>query len=95
MCLYGIMLLAIGVGIFAQDIAYLLHENINIPIMIGIGFPTVLSITLFFMPPILLHKSKEQIENKNKGFDTYLGIDLLAGMIISVYSIMIFIAWLG
>lgn len=93
--LYMIMILAIGFGVYAQDIAYFLYNNLNISLMIGLGFPTALSIILFFTPPILLYKSNKQMEVRNKGFNIYLGINILAGVIISAFSIIVFIAWLG
>ena len=58
--LYGSMLMAIALGVYAQDIAYLLYNNLAIPLMVGLSIATILSI-LLFLSPILIQFNKQNI----------------------------------
>ena len=48
--------MAIALGVYAQDIAYLLHNNLAMPLKVGLSIATILSILLFLSPPILVSK---------------------------------------
>lgn len=93
--LYGLTLIAGILGIFAQDISYFLFKNLSIPLMVGLFVPTLLSLTLFILPPIFIYKSNKIREINRKGFNVYLAINAILGLLISSFSIIVFIAWLG
>lgn len=50
--LYGSIFLGITLGVYAQDIAYFLHNNLGIPLLVGISLATVISILFFLIPPM-------------------------------------------
>ncbi len=93
--LYGFTLIAGILGILAQDISYFLFKNLSIPLMVGFFVPTFLSLILFILPPIFIYKSNKIREINRKGFNAYLAINAILGLLISSFSIIVFIAWLG
>lgn len=87
--------MAIVLGVYAQDIAYLLHNNLAIPLKVGLSIATILSIFLFLSPPILVSKfNKKNIVSK-KEFNIYFGINGLIAIIVSAFSLIVWIAWCG
>lgn len=64
--LYGSMFLAIALGVYAQDIAYSLYDNLTIPLMVGISIATILSILFFLSSPILVSKVNKQNKVRKK-----------------------------
>lgn len=93
--LYGSMLMAIALGVYAQDITYLLYNNLVIPLMVGLSIATILSILLFFSPPILVSKFNKQNIVPKKEFNIYFGINTIIAIIISAFSLIVWIAWCG
>jgi len=90
--LYASMFLAIVLGVYAQDIAYFLHNNLTIPLLLGLTLATILSILLFLIPPILLSKL---CKVGKKEIKIYLGINTLIGVVISLFSLIVLAAWWG
>lgn len=93
--LYGFTLFASILGIYAQDIAYFLFNNLSIPLMVGLFVPTFLSLILFILPPVFIYRSNKINKINKKGFNVYLAINAILGLLISSFSIFVFIAWLG
>lgn len=93
--LYGGILIAVVLGVYAQDIAYFLHNNLAIPLMAGLSAATILSILLFLGPPILVSGFNKKHKIGKKEFDIYFGINLLTGVVISAFSLIVLIAWCG
>jgi len=93
--LYGSIFLAIALGVYAQDIAYFLYNNLAIPLMVGISITTILSMLFFLGPPILVSRINKQNKVGKKEINIYLGINALIGIVISTFSLIILIAWLG
>lgn len=93
--LYGIMFVAIVLGVYAQDIAYFLHNNWSISLLVGLSIATIFSILLFLIPPILLSKVNKQNKVRKKEINIYLGINTLIGIIISAFSLIVLVAWWG
>lgn len=93
--LYGSLFAAIILGVYAQDIAYFTYRSLAIPLMVGISTSTILSIFLFLSPPILASKFNEYNKMLKKEFNIYLGINILAGIIVSAFSVIVLIAWCG
>lgn len=93
--LYGSMLMAIALGVYAQDIAYLLYNNLAIPLMVGLSIAIILSILLFLSPPILVSKFNKQNIVPRKEFNIYFGINTIIGIIMSAFSLIVWIAWCG
>ncbi len=91
--LYGSMLMAIVLGVYAQDITYLLYDNLDIPLMIGLSIPTILSIILFFSPSILIPKLDKENIVSEKEFNIYFSINIITATIISSFSFIVWIAW--
>ena len=89
------MILAIVLGVYAQDIAYSLHNNLIINLKLGLSITTALSIILFLMPPVLLRKFNKRKEIEDKEFNIYLVINVLLGITISAFSLIVLIAWYG
>ena len=90
--LYGSMFLAIALGVYAQDIAYYLHNNLTIPLLLGLTLATILSILLFLIPPILISKLNKV---RKKEINIYLAINALIGVVISAFSLIVLLAWWG
>lgn len=95
MLLYGSMLVAIALGVYAQDIAYFLYNNLNIPLLVGLSLVTVLCILFFLIPPILVYKVNKQNKIPKKEVNIYLGINALIGIVISAFSLIVLAAWWG
>ena len=93
--LYGSLFLGIALGVYAQDIAYFLHNNLGIPLLVGISLITVISILFFLIPPMLVAKVNKQNKIWKKEVNIYLGINALIGIVISGFSIIVLIAWCG
>lgn len=93
--LYGSMFVAIVLGVYAQDIAYFLHNNWSISLLVGLSIATIFSILLFLIPPILLSKVNKQNKVRKKEINIYLGINTLIGIIISAFSLIVLVAWWG
>lgn len=87
--------MAIALGVYAQDIAYFLHNKLAIPLMIGLSIATIFSILLFLSPPILISKLNKKNKVRKKEFNIYLSINILIGIIISAFSLIVLIAWCG
>lgn len=93
--LYGSMIMAIVLGIYAQDIAYFSNRKLAIPLMVGISIPTILSVFLFLGPPILGPRFNKYKGMPIKEFNIYLGLNILMGLIVSTFSLMVLVAWCG
>ena len=93
--LYGSMLIAVVLGVYAQDIAYFLYNNLAIPLMVSLSIATIFSILLFLSPPILISKLNKKHIVGEKGFNIYFGINILIGIIISAFSLILLVAWCG
>lgn len=93
--LYGSVFLGIALGVYAQDIAYFLHSNLGIPLLVGISLITVISILFFLIPPMLVSKVNKQNKVWKKEVNIYLGINVLIGIVISAFSLIVLIAWWG
>ena len=95
MLLYGSMFVAIVLGVYAQDIAYFLYNNLTMPLLVGLSIATIFSILLFLGPPILISKLNKKHKVGKKEFNIYFGINILTGIIISAFSLIVLIAWCG
>lgn len=64
--LYSSMVLAIGLGVYAQDIAYFLYNNLAIHLIVGLSIATILSVFLFLTTSTLIYKlnKKQKIGDK-------------------------------
>lgn len=93
--LYGSIIAAIALGMYAQDIAYFLNRNLAVPLMAGISIPTVLSIFLFLGPPTLVSKFGRGNKMLKKEFNIYLVFNVLTGLVVSAFSLIVLIAWCG
>lgn len=93
--LYGSVLTAIASGVYAQDIAYFLYNNLAIPLLVGLSLVTLLSILLFLIPPIMVSKVNSQNKVRKKEINIYLGINALIGIVISAFSLIVLVAWWG
>jgi len=93
--LYGSMFLAIIFGVYAQDIAYLLYYNLSIPLLAGLSIVTIFSILFFLIPPILISKVNKQNKFGKKEIKIYLGVNALIGIVISLFSLIVLVAWWG
>lgn len=93
--LYVSMILAVAIGVYAQDIAYFLYNKLTIHLILGLSITTAVSIILFLAPPILVCKFNKRMEIGDKEFNIYLGINVLIGIMISAFSLIVLIAWLG
>ena len=93
--LYGSMLIAVVLGVYAQDIAYFLYNNLAMPLMVGLSVSTIFSIFLFLSPPILISKLNKKHKVGKKAFNIYFGINILIGIIISAFSLIVLVAWCG
>ncbi len=93
--LYGCLVAAITLGIYAQDIAYFLHYKLAVPLLLGVGLATALSIILFFAPPILVAGLKKKDLVGGKVYRIYFRINILSAVVISFFSLIVFIAWCG
>lgn len=93
--LYGSMLIAVVLGVYAQDIAYFLYNNLAMPLMVGLGVSTIFSIFLFLSPPILISKLNKKHKVEKKAFNIYFGINIIIGIIISAFSLIVLVAWCG
>jgi len=91
--LYGIMIVAILLGVFAQDIAYFLYYNLGIPLLVTVSLAIILSILLFFIPPFFRTKLNKHIGEKE--INLYLGINIFIGILISAFSFIVLVAWWG
>lgn len=89
------MIVAILLGIYAQDIAYFSNRNLAIPLMVGISIPTILSVFLFLGPPMLVSKFSKQKAMSPKEFNIYLGLNVLLGLVVSAFSLVVLVAWCG
>lgn len=95
MLLYGSMFVAIGLGVYAQDIAYFLRNNLATPPLAGVSIITTFSILLFLIPPILVSNASKQNKIRKKEFKIYLSINALIGIVISTFSLIVLAAWWG
>lgn len=93
--LYGSVVIAIALGIYAQDIAYFLYYNLAIPLMVGLSLATISSIFLFLFPSILISKYNKKHKIGEKEFNIYFGINILTGIVISTFSLIVLVAWCG
>lgn len=91
--LYGSLFLGSILGIYAQDIAYYLHDNGGIPLLAGVSLATVFSFLFFLIPPMLLARIGEQNNMQSKEINRYLGVNALIGIVISGFSVIVLIAW--
>lgn len=89
------MFLAIALGVYAQDIAYFLYNNLDIALLVGISFITILSILLFLIPPILVSKVFKQNKVFKKVINIYLCINIFLGIVISAFSLFVMAMWWG
>lgn len=93
--LYGSILVAIILGVYAQNIAYFLYNNLDIPLLVGLSLITILSILLFLIPPIMRSKVNRRNKVRKKEINIYLGINTLIGIVISAFSLIVLVAWWG
>ncbi|HZJ76740.1 MAG TPA: hypothetical protein VFC70_03420 [Oscillospiraceae bacterium] len=93
--LYGNILIAVVLGVYAQDIAYFLYNRLTIPLMAGLSAVTMFSIFLFLSPPILISKFNKKHKIGKNEFSIYFGINLLLGIVISAFSLIVLVAWCG
>jgi len=93
--LYGNMFLAVLLGVYAQDIAYFLNNTLKVPLLTGITAATIFSISFFIFPPILATKANRDRKVGKREFNIYLVINILIGIIISFFSLIVLIAWWG
>lgn len=93
--LYGSILVAIALGVYAQDIAYFLYNYLGIPLLVGLSLITIFSILLFLIPPIMVSEVNKHNKVRKKEINIYLGINTLIGIFISVFSLIVLVAWWG
>lgn len=94
--IFASLLLATICGIFAQDMAYFLHENlIALSPIIYLTAITIISLLLFALSFVLayLQYKKRQIE-KNK-IVSYLSVSGVVGGLTSCWSLFILAIWWG
>lgn len=95
--IYGNMILAILLGVYGQGILYYIIDNIALmlPPLYCLAILTMTSILLFLVPPILIYKYNKKHKIGDNRFALYIAINTLAGVITSVFSLIILIMWWG
>lgn len=90
------MVIAIVLGVYAQDITYYINENvINISLSLCIIIVTLISLLLFIVPSVLVIRSNRGKSETDKIMKIYLGINALLGIPISAFSLFVMIMWQG
>ncbi|NEU04842.1 hypothetical protein [Clostridium senegalense] len=96
--MFGNILLATILGVFAQDIAYYISDNINIVKLSAVYCLTALtliSILLFLITPILICRCIKKQGQKKGRFIIYIFIDSIIGILTSTFSMFVMIMWWG
>ena len=94
--LYIAMIIATLLGVYGQSITYYIYENIaKISLEYCITVITMISISLFILPPILIFKSNRKDGITNKKFDIYYIINIMIGGTTSTFSLFVMIMWWG
>ncbi|HHX61775.1 MAG TPA: hypothetical protein GX707_13890 [Epulopiscium sp.] len=93
---YGSMFLALGLGIYGQSISYYLDKNIleNLAVY-WLTIITIISISLFTIPAILAYRLNKKQKMKKEEFKLYFVINLVVGIMTSLWSLMVLIMWWG
>jgi len=91
---YLIMILALLLGVYAQDISYYMSENtVELLPSYFLRIITITSILLFIIPPILIVKLNKKRNIGKEGFTLYFLINFLIGIPTSMWSLLVFIMW--
>lgn len=92
--IYAGIIVAAALGIYAQDIAYILNRKVGVPLLAGLGCVTALSVFLFIGMPIYA-KLKLRQAFGNTELIIYFTVNALTGIAISAFSLIVLIAWFG
>lgn len=93
---YMALIIAIVLGVYAQDITYYISENvINIPRGLCIAIITIISLSLFIIPSVIIIKNKKNSGNIDKIMKIYLMINAIVGVPVSAFSIFVMLMWMG
>lgn len=88
--LYGSMILALTLGVSGQSISYYINENI-------VGLKPLYSLTVLVVTSILLFarrfNTKQNIRQKQ--FKLYFNINIVVGLVTSLWSLFVLIMWWG
>jgi hypothetical protein len=88
----GLLSLAIIFGVFAQGIAYFLHENIwEVTPVYYLNVITILSVVLFIAALIYVNKSFTERVNRN----LYYAITIMLAVPTTLWSFFVFAMWQG
>lgn len=92
--LYILLVLGSLIGIYGQDISYYIMENIiDLAAEVCIILTTAISGALFILPPIIVRRSKMEIDPFL--FKIYMNINALIGLIIMAFEIIVLAFWLS
>lgn len=93
---YSAMVIAIVLGVYAQDITYYISKNvINIPLGLCIAIITIISLSLFIVPTVIINKNNKNTGSIDKAMRIYLTINAIIGIPVSAFSIFVMIMWQG
>ncbi len=93
---YLALVIAIILGVYAQDITYYINKNIiNMPLGLLIIIITIISLLLFIAPSILINKNNKKTGEIDKVMKIYMIINVLIAVPVSAFSIFVMIMWQG
>ena len=93
---FGVLIsLAIILGVFAQGLAYFLHENIwEVAPVYSLNIITILSVVMFIAALIYVNKSfKPTTETGNRNL--YYAITIMLAVPTTLWSFFVFAMWQG
>ncbi len=93
---YGALVIAIVLGVYAQDITYYIDKNVmNMDLGILIAIITGISVILFILPSIRINKEYKKTGQIDKVMKIYMAMNLLIGVPVSAFSIFVMLMWQG
>ena len=93
---YGALVIAIVLGVYAQDITYYIDNNVmNMDLGILIALITGISVILFILPSIRINKEYKKTGQIDKVMKIYMAMNLLIGVPVSAFSIFVMLMWQG
>ncbi|MDF2546133.1 MAG: hypothetical protein K0R93_1031 [Anaerosolibacter sp.] len=94
--MYGSMILATMLGVYAQSISYYINSNIvKISPLYSLTVLTMISILLYTVPPMFAYKFINKQQNGEASYVPHIYINSLLGVSISVWSLFVLIMWWG
>ena len=94
--LYSALVIAIVLGVYAQDITYYINKNIiKIPLGLCIIIITLISLLLFIVPSVIINRNNKRQGKTDKADKIYLTINAIIGLPICAFSIFVMIMWQG